>query len=463
MKKGIFIFRRDLRLVDNIGLIKALKTCKDIYPIFIFTPEQITNKNEFKSNNAIQFMIESLKDLDNELKKKKSRLHIFYGDNLKVLEEITNSIKIDYIFFNRDYTPYALKRDKDIANFCESKNIVLVNKEDYLLHKIGSISKNDNSIYKVFTPFKNKGLKLEVKKPKKCSFETLSKLEDNLYNSINSSSDYIDISFNNKIIYQGGRNNALQQIKKLKNQSNYNHDRNMLIKSTSKLSAYIKFGNLSIREVYWKIKKLYGNSNNLIDQLYWREFYFYIAFYFPKVLKGENYNSKYDDIKWNTNKKIFEKWCNGNTGYPIIDAGMNELNETGYMHNRARLITSNFLNRILGMDWRLGEKYYSTKLVDYDPSVNNGNWQWIASTGVDPKPYFQRLFNPWTQGLKYDKNAEYIKKWVPQLKDIPSKDLHNWEEKYMNYDLKKLKYFKPIVSYKEGRKLSIEMYRSILK
>lgn len=379
------------------------------------------------------------------------------------MEEITNSIKIDYIFFNRDYTPYALKRDKDIANFCESKNIVLVNKEDYLLHKIGSISKNDNSIYKVFTPFKNKGLKLEVKKPKKCSFETLSKLEDNLYNSINSSSDYIDISFNNKIIYQGGRNNALQQIKKLKNQSNYNHDRNMLIKSTSKLSAYIKFGNLSIREVYWKIKKLYGNSNNLIDQLYWREFYFYIAFYFPKVLKGENYNSKYDDIKWNTNKKIFEKWCNGNTGYPIIDAGMNELNETGYMHNRARLITSNFLNRILGMDWRLGEKYYSTKLVDYDPSVNNGNWQWIASTGVDPKPYFQRLFNPWTQGLKYDKNAEYIKKWVPQLKDIPSKDLHNWEEKYMNYDLKKLKYFKPIVSYKEGRKLSIEMYRSILK
>ena len=305
MKKGIFIFRRDLRLVDNIGLIKALKTCKDIYPIFIFTPEQITNKNEFKSNNAIQFMIESLKDLDNELKKKKSRLHIFYGDNLKVLEEITNSIKIDYIFFNRDYTPYALKRDKDIANFCESKNIVLVNKEDYLLHKIGSISKNDNSIYKVFTPFKNKGLKLEVKKPKKCSFETLSKLEDNLYNSINSSSDYIDISFNNKIIYQGGRNNALQQIKKLKNQSNYNHDRNMLIKSTSKLSAYIKFGNLSIREVYWKIKKLYGNSNNLIDQLYWREFYFYIAFYFPKVLKGENYNSKYDDIKWNTNKKNF--------------------------------------------------------------------------------------------------------------------------------------------------------------
>lgn len=463
MKKGIFIFRRDLRLFDNIGLIKALKTCDHIYPIFIFTPEQITNKNEFKSNNAIQFMIESLKDLDNELKKNKSKLHLFYGDNLKVLEEITNSIKIDYIFFNRDYTPYALKRDKDIDNFCKTKNIVLVNKEDYLLHKIGSISKNDNSIYKVFTPFKNKGLKLEVKKPKKCSFDTLSKLEDSIYNSINSSSDYIDIPFNKNIIYQGGRNNALQQMKKLKNQNNYNHDRNMLIIPTSQLSAYIKFGNLSIREVYWKIKNLYGNSNNLIDQLYWREFYFYIAFYFPKVLKGKNYNSKYDNIKWNTNENYFKKWCNGNTGYPIIDAGMNELNETGYMHNRARLITSNFLNRILGMDWRLGEKYYATKLVDYDPSVNNGNWQWIASTGVDPKPYFQRLFNPWTQGLKYDKNAEYIKKWIPQLKDIPSKDLHNWEEKYMNYDLKKLKYFKPIVSYKEGRKLSIEMYRSILK
>ena len=157
----------------------------------------------------------------------------------------------------------------------------------------------------------------------------------------------------------------------------------------------------------------------------------------------------------------FKKWCNGETGFPIVDAGMRQLNQTGYMHNRARLITSNFLNRMLGMDWRKGEKYYAQQLSDYDPAVNNGNWQWIASTGVDPKPYFQRLFNPMIQSEKFDPDAKYIKEWLPELRDIPVKELHNWSDHYQKYDLKDIDYVKPMVDYKEARARSVKMYKAV--
>ena len=190
-------------------------------------------------------------------------------------------------------------------------------------------------------------------------------------------------------------------------------------------AAYIKFGLLSIREVYLECKLL---KNELIDQLIWREFYFYIIYYFPDTLaKSQNFNKKFDFIKWNSSKKNFKRWCEGKTGYPIIDACMTELNTTGYMHNRGRLITSNFLNRILGLDWRLGEKYFAQKLTDYDPSVNNGNWQWAAGTGADAAPYF-RIFNPILQGEKFDPDGLYTKYYIPELKNLPTKHLQKpWE------------------------------------
>ena len=185
---------------------------------------------------------------------------------------------------------------------------------------------------------------------------------------------------------------------------------------------------------------------------------------FPYVLNGRNYNPKYDGIKWTKNMANFKKWCKGETGYPIVDAGMREMNTTGYMHNRARLITSNFLNRMLGMDWRLGEIYFANKLTDYDPSVNNGNWIWVSSVGVDPKPYFQRLFNPIIQSEKFDNDGEYIRKWIPSLKkmNIPNKHLHNWEKYYKQYNLETIEYVEPIVSYKEARQKSVDMYREVL-
>lgn len=454
----IFIFRRDLRLIDNKGLIYAIKNYENIVPIFIFTPEQVTEKNKYKSDNAIQFMIESLKELDNNLKKYESKLHLFYGDNIKILSKIIKKINVTSIIFNMDYTPYAIKRDKQINELCSSKgnNIECVMIEDYLLKKVGSFNKKNKEPYHIFTPFRNNAFTHKIDKPIKIKIKNLVKV-NNL-----GEYGYIKYEINDNILVNGGRQNGIKLLNQIKNQKKYNKTRNIVNIETTKLSAYIKFGCISIREVYWKIINVLGKKNILLSQIFWREFYYYIVYYYPEVLKGKNFNIKYDKIKWNWNKSNFDKWCKGETGYPIVDAGMRQLNVTGFMHNRSRLITANFLNRMLGMDWRIGEQYYAIKLSDYDPSVNNGNWQWIGSTGVDPKPYFQRLFNPWLQSKRFDKDATYIKTWIPELQNIPANELHQWDQYYKNYDLKKINYYKPIVDYKKARKSSISMYRAVL-
>lgn len=466
---SIFIFRRDLRLYDNKGLIYAMETHKNVIPIFILTPEQITN-NKYRSDNSVAFMIESLIELNNELSTYNSKLYIFYGDNLKVLKKIITGLRntkseVSSVIFNMDYTPYAIKRDKSIQQLCKKNNINCIMTEDYLLSNIGFFNKSDGEPYLILTPFKNNALKQNgnnIDKPNKSKPKNLQTSRSQLdIGGVIKPNQLFDVCYVPRETTQrlsGGRSNALKQLNKIKNQKNYNKTRNSPTINTTLLSAYIKFGNISIREVFWKIKNTLGMKNELITQLLWREFYYYIAFYFPEVLKGHNFNSKFDGIKWTNNKKLFNSWCNGETGYPIVDAGMKQLNETGFMHNRLRLITSNFLNRILGIDWRWGERYYATKLTDYDPAVNNGNWQWIASTGVDTKPHSQRIFNPWTQSQKYDPDCSYIKKWLTNLQNIPNKHLHQWDKYNEEYDLDDIQYFEPIVDYKEGRNKSLKMY-----
>ena len=362
MTYTIFIFRRDIRLYDNTGLNYATNNLENVISIFIFTPEQITDKNKFKSNNAIQFMIESLKDLDEDLKKYKSKLHIFQGDNIKVLKKISKEIEIENIVFNMDYTPYAIKRDKEIETFCKKENINCVKIEDYLLDKVGTFLKKNGEPYTVYTPFKNNFLKFKINKPDRSRPKNLTKVKLN-------EDGYIKYEINKNILVNGGREFGLKQLNKIKHLKKYNDTRNTVSLSTSLLSAYIKFGCISIREVYWKMVEELGKNNGLVAQLIWREFYFYIAYYFPFVLKGKNYIEKYDKVKWTTAKTNFNKWTKGQTGYPIVDAGMIELNTTGYMHNRSRLITSNFLNRMLGYHWTIGEKYFATQLTDYDQLV----------------------------------------------------------------------------------------------
>ena len=451
---SLYIFRRDIRLVDNIGFIECYKNSDKIIPIFIFTPDQIDN-NPYFSSNAFQFLLESLKDLDNDLKTKyNSQMHYYYGDNIEILKEIYKEHKYDNIYFNMDYTPYARDRDTKIKKYCDENKINIIITEDYLLNNIGSFLKDDNTAYQKYTPFKNKVKTFDIPKPnnfkfnkdkfKKIKFTFDLKKLDKYYQK------------NDNLIVSGNRENALKNMENLNKFANYGNDRNILNLSTTHLSAYIKFGNISIREVFHKLLNIFGINHGLIDQLIWREFYFYLSYYFPHVLHGKSLKIKYDAIKWKNDQKIFKKWTEGETGFPIVDAGIRELNTTGYMHNRARLVTASILIKILNCDWRLGEKYFATKLVDYDPSVNNGNWQWVSSSGADSQPYF-RIFSPWKQSFDYDKDCLYIKKWIPELSEVPNKDIHNWYKTCEKY--KNINYPKPIVDYDIMKKEILEVYK----
>lgn len=461
----LFIFFRDYRIKDNNGLLETMKTKKNVVPIFVFVDDQINpQKNKYFSHNSVQFLCESLFDLNTQLHEYKSELLVFKGPSLThVLTDIHNTIPIQSISFNIDYTPYALERSEKIQRWCQYHKSEYNDYQDYLLASMGSFNRLPNTPYNVYEAFKNNVYKKMdlIQKTKNKNIKNLiqsSPLKKTKYH-LKSLFGLFHPNKTNLVI--GGRTHGLKQLKS-SNINNYENMRNELSFNTTQLSAYIKYGCLSIREVFW-----YFHERNLIglcDQLIWREFYYYIAFYHPRILKyGESFRKNLNDIKWKKSKHHYLKWCSGKTGYPIIDACMMELNTTGYMHNRGRLIVSNFLNRILGMDWRQGEKYFASKLIDYDPCVNNGNWQWIASTGVDTKPYQQRIFNPWLQSYKYDKDCKYIKKWLPHLHHIPNKELHNWEKYYSKYDLKELGYSKPIISYIQGKKNSIEQYKKIYR
>jgi len=443
MKKALFIFHRDFRLDDNISLIEALKNFDKVIPIFIFTKEQIIN-NKYKSYNAIQFMIESLEDLEKQLHLKGGKLNFFFGSIQKIINNILkNNQEIQKIYFNKDYTPYATKRDNKF------KKELVESFEDYYLNPIGSITNTTNTIYMKFTPYYNKAKNIPIKNNIQNKYNnydniiinksiTLDKIKKKIYKK------------NINIWQNGGRTNALKILNNLKNNKydDYNKNRNFLIYNTTNLSAYIKFGCISIREVYHSI----SSNNDLIKQLYWRDFYMNILWKYPLSI---NQNLKYPNIKWNNNINYFKKWCNGQTGFPVIDAAMNQLNLTGYMHNRGRLIVSNFLIKILLIDWKWGATYFSKKLYDYCPAQNSQNWQWSASTGVDSQPYF-RIFNPWIQSKKFDLSAEYIKKYIPILQNIVPEDIHNWFIMYKKYP--NINYPKPIVNYTKRKKMFLHIW-----
>jgi deoxyribodipyrimidine photo-lyase len=447
--KSIFIFRRDLRMFDNTALIEAYKNSSTILAIFIFTPEQIVS-NEYFSVNAFQFMIESLEELNEQIP-----INYFYGENVEVLEKLLKDYNYTDIFFNMDYTPYARERDENILKFCERNDVKCHTYEDYLLLPIGTVLKSDNQPYQKYTPFKNKFKTFKVEIPKSIDknkkfqkIKTDFSLEE-------------EFKFNKNILFHGGRKHALKILENIKNFKEYGENRNNLSTLSTHLSSYLKFGTVSVREVYHNIINNFDDSHTLISQLIWREFYYYLAYYFPQVLKGKSLKSDYDNIEWENNPEIIQAWKNGMTGFPGVDAGMREMNETGFMHNRARLITSGILIKILNCDWRLGEKYFAQKLIDYDPAINNGNWQWSSGSGADSQPYF-RILSPWKQVADYDPECEYIKKWIPELRNIPNKDILTWGKswtKYIKTDKKDFSYPKPIVDYDKMRKSIVETYK----
>lgn len=457
---GLFIFHRDLRIFDNIGLIEGSSMCKNLYVCFIFTPEQITDKNKYKSDNAVEFMFECLYDLDFQIKKKtKGELLIFYGNQNEIIQNCIDKLNIDCVIFNKDYTPYAIERDYNSYRLCEKNKITCVSFSDYYLYNPETILSSSNDAYKKFTPFYEHVLHKSVDEPNHKQVNNIVKTNKNIdhLTTLNKCYKLFTNDSKNKYIFYGGREHGLIKLNKsLKNLNDYENTRDYLNTNTSELSSYIKFGCISIREVYDKFKNKYGLKNEFIRQLIWRDFYAHLLYKYPSTI---NKSYRYTNITWNINVNMFNKWCKGETGFPMVDACMRQLNTTGYMHNRGRMVVANFLTKTLLIDWRKGAKYFANKLVDYDPASNSGNWQNISSTGVYYTPYFRDM-NPYIQSKKFDENCDFIKKWIPELKNVDSDDIHQWynkcnEEKYVN-----VKYPHPIVDYKEQKEKMTELYNT---
>lgn len=456
-ENGLFIFRRDLRIVDNIGLNVLQQHCKNIYTIFIFTPEQVTNSNSYKSDNAVQFMIESLQDLAAQIAKGGGKLLTFYGHNDKVVADCIKALDIHLVCFNIDITPYARARDAKIIDLCQRMKTYVTYSHDYYLHAPGTIVNGAGEGYVKFTPYYESARKLKIEKPATKRQLHFKSSDAHIPNKIT-----LDLAMkkfvgeeNIDILVKGGRTEGIKQMRiAAKNIKHYAQTRDEFSKPTSQLSAYIKFGNMSIREIYYAFK----SNNAFIRQLFWREFYSQVLYNHPRVL-GHSLNKKYDKIKWHHNARWFDAWKKGMTGIPIVDASQRQLLQTGWTHNRGRMISSSILIKILLIDWRKGEQFYAQHLVDYDVANNNGGWQWSSGGGSDAQPFF-RYFNPYTQAKEHDPKCEYIKKWVPELKDIPNEDIHNWDTAWEQH--KDCKYPKPIVDYTAQREKSMKMYKDAL-
>ena len=453
-EKALFIFHRDLRLEDNTTLLETLDLSKTVIACFIFTPEQIES-NPYKGMPALQFMIESLQDLDLALQNRGSKLYIFYGHPEEVVEKLIIQEKIDLCAFNKDVTPYSQKRDKKIEKTALSLGVSCLSMHDAFLHDPETCVKSDGKPYTIFTPFYKTMLKASVNPPRANHYKNFAHHKIALDEG---SHFFSKILTETKVQQKGGRTQALKILKHLEKFSHYKETRDIPdLDATTHLSPHMKFTTVSPREVFYGIEDKIGPESDLARSLFWRDFFSVIALRFPHVFKGA-FHEKFDQLKWQNDPLLFKKWCQGNTGFPIVDAGMRQLNETGFMHNRLRMIVGSFLVKDLHIHWHEGEKYFAKHLIDYDPAVNNGNWQWVASTGCDAQPYF-RIFNPWLQGLKFDPEADFIKKYIPELKNVPAKIIHNWnkEENWIFCQ----EYPKPIIDHSIESAKALKAYKAI--
>ncbi|MHA2314256.1 MAG: cryptochrome/photolyase family protein [Candidatus Hermodarchaeia archaeon] len=452
-KNSLFIFRRDLRLEDNLGLINALTNSSEVVPCFFFDHRLLSTKRQH--HNAIQFMVEALKDLDDQLTQKKGQLFCFSDLPEKKVPSLISSLHIDAIFVNRDYTPFSQRRDSRLRKICDQVGVDFHQFADSLLNEPEMVHKSNNEPYKVFTPFFEKAKQIPVASLKTNPHRNYSPSKILRKKILTSVLKKYKFQTNERLLFQGSRSSCLKILEDLSPFRDYDIKRDFPFEhGTTHLSPYLKFGLSSIREVHAAISNQLGATHPLIRQLYWRDFYTHIAFHYSYVFKRA-FKARYEKLQWNNSKTLFQAWCEGKTGFPIVDAGMRQLNTTGWMHNRLRMIVASFLTKDFHIDWRWGERYFAKQLVDYDPAVNNGNWQWAASTGVDAQPYF-RIFNPWRQQEKYDSNCEYIKKWIPELSQVEPKMIHRWFEP-TELD-SQLNYPKPLVDHKLESQYSKEHF-----
>jgi deoxyribodipyrimidine photo-lyase len=428
MKINIFWFRRDLRLDDNTALSHALSEGIPVLTVFIFDSNIIT---ELPADDPrISFIYDTLSEINSELLKKESSILILKGDPITIWRNLIRSYEINSVFINKDYEPYSISRDLKIEALLQENGISLLSFKDQVIFEKREITKSDDTPYTIFTPYKNKWLqKFSDTRP----FNLLSQKSDrqNYFRCAFPSASLPELGFRKSLIR--GRSFDLSVI------GNYDKYRDFpSADSTTYLGPHLRFGTISIRKI---IKSAIAVNAAFLSELIWREFFMQILFNFPQVVT-QNFKSKYDNVPWRNNEMEFEKWCSGGTGYPIVDAGMRQLNETGYMHNRVRMITSGFLCKHLLTDWRWGEAYFALKLLDFELSSNNGNWQWAAGTGCDAAQYF-RVFNPDTQQQKYDRDKNYCRKWIKELE--------------------RSGYPKPIVDHYFARERVISAYKSGLR
>ncbi|MDQ3193048.1 MAG: DNA photolyase family protein [Bacteroidota bacterium] len=422
MRIAVVWLRRDLRIQDNRALISALKSGLPVLPLFIF--DNTILQELPLDDSRVSFIYKTLKNIHDKLVEKGGFLLCLKGNPLEAWEQLLSKYDIAEVFINKDYEPYALKRDETIKTFLNNKGIKLLAYKDQVIFEQSEILKNDSKPYTVFTPYKKKWLQ---------NFENKMAHNENqidfanLYHGTHKMPSLSDIGFQQSTL----------KVKEysLSNLDNYEISRNFPAYETTHLGPHLRFGTVSIRQV---ISQLKPSHEVFLSELIWREFFMQILFHFPKVV-NQNFKSQYNGIEWRNNEDEFKLWCKGETGYPMVDAGMRELNATGYMHNRVRMVTAGFLTKHLLIDWRWGEAYFAEKLLDYELSSNNGNWQWAAGTGCDSAPYF-RIFNPQEQLKKFDKELKYIKKWVPEY---GSKD-----------------YIEPIIEHKIARQRALSVYKN---
>ncbi|MFT3936389.1 MAG: deoxyribodipyrimidine photo-lyase [Chitinophagaceae bacterium] len=431
-KVNICWFRRDLRLEDNAALYHALKSGKAVLPVFIFD-KNILDELENKKDRRVEFIHEAVTNMHEQLQELGSSMHVFYDTPDKVFEMLLKKYAVEKVFTNTDYDPYAIKRDNAITTLLKKHGASFHAYKDQVILEKDEVLKDDGKPYTVFTPYSKRWKTIATSfyfksYPTKKYFKHFHQHTTSKIPSLKSmgfetvSKSFPPHQFNKEL------------IKHYKAERDYPG-----INGTSKLGLHLRFGTISIRKLATKASEL---SETFLNELIWRDFYHMILWHFPHVGKGKAFKPEYDLIQWRNNEKEFECWCNGMTGYPIVDAGMRELNETGFMHNRVRMITASFLAKHLLIDWRWGEAYFAEKLLDYDLAANNGGWQWAAGSGCDAAPYF-RIFSPARQTENFDKQLKYIRKWVPELDEL-------------TYPL-------PIVDHDFARKRCLEAYSKALK
>ena len=438
MKDTIFIFwfRRDLRLEDNVGLYHALYQAKQkgykVLPLFIFD-KTILDKLEDKNDRRVDFIHRTIMNMQSELVEKGKSIWIENDQPINVFNNYLKKYKVTGVYTNHDYEPLAIERDAEIKSLLEKNNIEFHNFKDQVIFEKDEVIKDDGKPYTIYTPYANKWRTYWAGHVPK------------IHPSIKLMDYFIDSKpLPIPSLKQMGFNTTDLTVPPIQWDANlvkkYTDQRNFpAIKGTTQLSVHLRFGTISVRQLALATQTI---NSTFFNELIWRDFYHMILWHFPQVGKGKSFKAQYDFIEWRNNEKEFQAWCDGQTGYPIVDAGMRELNTTGFMHNRVRMIVASFLTKHLLIDWRWGEGYFAQKLLDFDLAANNGGWQWASGSGCDAAPYF-RVFNPRLQTEKFDKDLKYIRKWIPELDS--------------------LSYPKPIVVHEEARVRVLAAYAKALK